>query len=86
VWRDRAARNNEGARCARDGAVRSLPGAIHVPDSASIANVLPILVYPCLIKPTLVLSAVAPRLFERLNERLGLATLFRPAAEARGRV
>jgi len=45
-----------------------------------------ILVYPGPIKPTLVLSAVAPRLFERLNERLGLATLFRPAAEARGRV
>jgi short-subunit dehydrogenase len=44
-----------------------------------------ILVYPGPIKPTLVLGSLAPRLSERLNERLGLATLFRPAAQTRGR-
>lgn len=44
-----------------------------------------LLVYPGPIKPALLLGTLAPRLSERLNARLGLATLFRPAAEARGR-
>jgi hypothetical protein len=33
----------------------------------------------------LAFGALAPRLSERLNARLGLATLFKPAADARGR-
>jgi short-subunit dehydrogenase len=42
------------------------------------------IVYPGPIRPALVLGLVAPRLGERLNERLGLGRLFRPVAEARG--
>jgi hypothetical protein len=42
------------------------------------------LVYPGPIRPGLVLGLVAPRLAERLNERLGLGRMFRPVAEARG--
>jgi short-subunit dehydrogenase len=45
-----------------------------------------VLVYPGPIRPTLALGALAPRLAERLNQRLGVASLFRPAAESRGRV
>jgi short-subunit dehydrogenase len=44
------------------------------------------IVYPGPIRPTLALGVLAPRTAERLNSRLGLDTLFRPAAEARGRV
>jgi short-subunit dehydrogenase len=42
------------------------------------------MVYPGPIRPALMLSMVAPRLAERLNERLGLGQLFRPVAETRG--
>jgi short-subunit dehydrogenase len=42
------------------------------------------IVYPGPIRPALMLGMVAPRLAERLNERLGLGQLFRPVAEARG--
>jgi short-subunit dehydrogenase len=42
------------------------------------------IVYPGPIRPALVLGLFAPRLAERLNERLGLGRLFRPVAEARG--
>jgi NAD(P)-dependent dehydrogenase (short-subunit alcohol dehydrogenase family) len=42
------------------------------------------IVYPGPIRPGLVLGLVAPRLAERLNERLGLGRLFRPVAETRG--
>lgn len=45
-----------------------------------------VLVYPGPIRPTLALGALAPRLAERLNERLGFTTLFKPAAETRGRL
>lgn len=44
-----------------------------------------VLVYPGPIRPTLALGTLAPRAAERLNERLGISTMFRPAAEARGR-
>jgi short-subunit dehydrogenase len=44
-----------------------------------------LLVYPGPIKPALMLGTLAPRLSDRLNARLGLATLFRAAAEARAR-
>jgi NAD(P)-dependent dehydrogenase (short-subunit alcohol dehydrogenase family) len=44
-----------------------------------------VLVYPGPIRPLLAFGALAPRLSERLNARLGLATLFKPAADARGR-
>ena len=43
-----------------------------------------VLVYPGPIRPLLALGAIAPRLSERLNERVGLAQLFQPAAVARG--
>ena len=42
------------------------------------------IVYPGPIRPGLVLGLVAPRLAERLNERLELGRMFRPVAEARG--
>ena len=42
------------------------------------------MVYPGPIRPALVLGLLAPRLAERLNERLGLGRIFRPVAEARG--
>jgi hypothetical protein len=42
------------------------------------------MVYPGPIRPALMLGMVAPRLAERLNERLGLGQLFRPVAETRG--
>jgi hypothetical protein len=46
-----------------------------------------VLVYPGPIRPGIALGLFAPRLAERLNERLGLGRMFRPAAEARvGRV
>lgn len=44
-----------------------------------------VVVYPGPIRPTLALGLLAPRITERLNERLGLGRLFQPAAEARGR-
>ena len=44
------------------------------------------LVYPGPIKPSLALGVLAPKTAERLNQHLGIATLFRPAAETRGRV
>src|SRR5919109_1264211 len=44
-----------------------------------------VLVYPGPIRPTLAIGLLAPRAAERLNERLGLGRLFRPAAQARGR-
>jgi len=42
------------------------------------------IVYPGAIRPGLVLGLVAPRIAERLNERLGLGRMFRPVAETRG--
>jgi hypothetical protein len=39
-----------------------------------------VLVYPGAIRPLLALGALAPRLAERINERLGVARLFEPAA------
>jgi hypothetical protein len=44
-----------------------------------------VLVYPGPIRPLLALGALAPRLPERINERMGLSRLFQPAAAARGR-
>jgi short-subunit dehydrogenase len=44
-----------------------------------------VVVYPGPVRSTLALGLLAPRISERLNERLGLGRLFQPAAEARGR-
>jgi short-subunit dehydrogenase len=44
-----------------------------------------LVVYPGPIRPTLALGLLAPRVSERINERLGLGRLFQPAAQARGR-
>ena len=81
------------ARGQRDGI--TVPKALRLTSAEAVGRAVveavrndapEVLVYPGPIKPTLALGTVAPRLTERLNERLGLATLFRPAAEARGRI